>query len=320
MQQHQMQGRPPPHYFGGMPPMYHQAYGQGQVYVPGYPPQAAWGRDAAYPGMGYAAGANGAMPPTGPGGIMPAGEACQPHWLICTQAQMMAQGYFHPAYGHPGMGPPPGAQPPIPPLGAQPEGEPKAEGDEGAPAAFDGAGPPTPAAAPAESLTTAGGEPLAGAAAANDDDGGDIDDLCAGMEESGIAGADDAATAQSDNILRTRTYDLSITYDKYWQTPRMWFFGYDEASAPLTQPQIFEDILSDYAKRTVTFERHPHLDHPHASIHPCKHPNAMKKIIDNVSKHASGPPRVDQAMFIFLKFISNMSPTINATSPDVQAA
>ena len=27
------------------------------------------------------------------------------------------------------------------------------------------------------------------------DAGGDIDDLCAGMEESGIAGADDAATA-----------------------------------------------------------------------------------------------------------------------------
>ncbi|KAH8060852.1 hypothetical protein JL720_13520 [Aureococcus anophagefferens] len=125
----------------------------------------------------------------------------------------------------------------------------------------------------------------------------------------------------SDNILRTRTYDLSITYDKYWQTPRMWLFGYDEASAPLTQPQIFEDILSDYAKRTVTFERHPHLDHPHASIHPCKHPNAMKKIIDNVSKHASGPPRVDQAMFIFLKFISNMIPTINYDfTHDVQAA
>lgn len=208
MQQHQMQGRPPPHYFGGMPPMYHQAYGQGQVYVPGYPPQAAWGRDAAYPGMGYAAGANGAMPPTGPGGIMPAGEgvpaspgaegaaaegAANPDGSPAAapasegeaakagdpaaaqaammqqmqgmppgmmgypspemQAQMMAQGYFHPAYGHPGMGPPPGAQPPIPPLGAQPEGEPKAEGDEGAPAAFDGADAPADeAAAPAESV------------------------------------------------------------------------------------------------------------------------------------------------------------------------
>lgn len=37
-------------------------------------------------------------------------------------------------------------------------------------------------------------------------------------------------TAQEpeDAILPTRTYDLSITYDSYWQTPRMWLFGYDE--------------------------------------------------------------------------------------------
>ena len=32
----------------------------------------------------------------------------------------------------------------------------------------------------------------------------------------------------SSNILRTRTYDMSITYDKYYQTPRVWLFGYDE--------------------------------------------------------------------------------------------
>lgn len=29
-------------------------------------------------------------------------------------------------------------------------------------------------------------------------------------------------------ILQTRTYDLYITYDKYYQTPRLWLFGYDE--------------------------------------------------------------------------------------------
>jgi hypothetical protein len=32
----------------------------------------------------------------------------------------------------------------------------------------------------------------------------------------------------SDNLLRVRTYDCSITYDKYYQTPRMWLLGYDE--------------------------------------------------------------------------------------------
>jgi len=32
------------------------------------------------------------------------------------------------------------------------------------------------------------------------------------------------------NILQTRTYDLHITYDKYYQTPRLWLSGYDEVS------------------------------------------------------------------------------------------
>ena len=31
-----------------------------------------------------------------------------------------------------------------------------------------------------------------------------------------------------DDILKTRTYDLHITYDKYYQTPRLWLTGYDE--------------------------------------------------------------------------------------------
>lgn len=30
------------------------------------------------------------------------------------------------------------------------------------------------------------------------------------------------------NIIKTRTYDLSITYDKYYQTPRIWLSGYNE--------------------------------------------------------------------------------------------
>lgn len=29
-------------------------------------------------------------------------------------------------------------------------------------------------------------------------------------------------------IIQTRTYDLNITYDKYYQTPRLWLYGYDE--------------------------------------------------------------------------------------------
>ena len=29
-------------------------------------------------------------------------------------------------------------------------------------------------------------------------------------------------------VLQTRTYDLNISYDKYYQTPRLWLYGYDE--------------------------------------------------------------------------------------------
>lgn len=28
--------------------------------------------------------------------------------------------------------------------------------------------------------------------------------------------------------MQVRTYDVMITYDKYYQTPRIWLIGYDE--------------------------------------------------------------------------------------------
>lgn len=34
--------------------------------------------------------------------------------------------------------------------------------------------------------------------------------------------------AGNDQVVHTRTYDLHITYDKYYQTPRLWVVGYDE--------------------------------------------------------------------------------------------
>ena len=33
---------------------------------------------------------------------------------------------------------------------------------------------------------------------------------------------------EESEIVKTRTYDLHITYDKYYQTPRLWLTGYDE--------------------------------------------------------------------------------------------
>lgn len=119
----------------------------------------------------------------------------------------------------------------------------------------------------------------------------------------GSGGADVAG------IVYPRRYDVSITYDKYWQTPRIWLFGYDEHNNPLPPASIFDDIISDYAKKTVTIEPHPHLGTPHASIHPCQHAAAMLRIIQALSE-CGRPPVVEQYMFIFLKFMQSVMPTI----------
>lgn len=113
------------------------------------------------------------------------------------------------------------------------------------------------------------------------------------------------------HVTAVRTYDCMITYDKYYQTPRMWLIGYDENGLPLQPAQIFEDVASDYAFKTVTIEPFPHgspgggsMDHllarradhsrsPRsmamhvASIHPCKHASMMHKMIARINDAAS---------------------------------
>ncbi|KAL5652548.1 hypothetical protein ACJX0J_038006, partial [Zea mays] len=102
-----------------------------------------------------------------------------------------------------------------------------------------------------------------------------------------------AEEPEDDNILHTRTYDVSITYDKYYQTPRVWLTGYDESRMPLMPELVFEDISQDHARKTVTIEDHPHLlAGKHASVHPCKHAAVMKKIID-VPMSGGVEPEVD---------------------------
>lgn len=79
-------------------------------------------------------------------------------------------------------------------------------------------------------------------------------------------------STDTDQVIHTRTYDLHITYDKYYQTPRLWVVGYDENRKPLTVEQMYEDVSQDHAKKTVTMESHPHLPGPNmASVHPCKY-------------------------------------------------
>ena len=122
--------------------------------------------------------------------------------------------------------------------------------------------------------------------------------------------ADNKAEAEEDVFIPTRTYDLNITYDNYYRTPRLWLSGYDENNKPLTIEQMYEDISEDHAKKTVTFESHPHIPGtPMASIHPCRHAEVMKKLINLVAE--SGKElEVYSYLMVFLKFVQSVIPTI----------
>lgn len=144
----------------------------------------------------------------------------------------------------------------------------------------------------------------------------DLDAELAEEDPAAMANADEdtsaylVADAPDANILRTRTYDLSITYDKYYQTPRLWLFGYDEQGQPLRPDQVYEDVLSEYVAKTVTVDPHPLTGTPTVSIHPCKHAQVMKKVVADWIEQGI-EPRHDLALFVFLKFISSVVPTIN---------
>ena len=137
-----------------------------------------------------------------------------------------------------------------------------------------------------------------------------------GGESKSAGGGIMSVSEPADTVVQCRRYDISITYDKYYQTPRVWLLGYDERGQPLNQDQIFEDIMQDYANKTVTIEKHPMSDKSsssvHASIHPCKHASTMKKIIDRLNDgNTAGGARVDMYLIIFLKFIQSVVPTMN---------
>uniref|UniRef100_A0A1Y1LY63 Ubiquitin-like-conjugating enzyme ATG3 n=1 Tax=Photinus pyralis TaxID=7054 RepID=A0A1Y1LY63_PHOPY len=158
----------------------------------------------------------------------------------------------------------------------------------------------------------------------SDNDGDDDNEEAADMEEfeeSGMLDNGEATVVQptwekrcdeseDGEIIHTRTYDLHITYDKYYQTPRLWLTGYDENHKPLTVEQVYQDVSKDYAMKTVTMEVHPHLSVPRmASVHPCRHAEVMKSIIETVTE-GGGELGVHMYLIIFLKFMQSVMPTI----------
>ena len=61
----------------------------------------------------------------------------------------------------------------------------------------------------------------------------------------------------------------------------------------------------------MTIDPNPHVGTPHASIHPCRHAAVMKRIVENLTDGGAAPMALEQYLFIFLKFIQSVVPTID---------
>uniref|UniRef100_A0A914LGM4 Ubiquitin-like-conjugating enzyme ATG3 n=1 Tax=Meloidogyne incognita TaxID=6306 RepID=A0A914LGM4_MELIC len=116
--------------------------------------------------------------------------------------------------------------------------------------------------------------------------------------------------SSSNNLLRTRRYDLHITYDKYYQVPRFWLVGYDENGSPLAVDKMKEDFSQEHADKTITLESHPHISGlTLATIHPCRHAPVMKRLIEQFQESGKELLVIDY-LFVFLKFVQAVIPTV----------
>ncbi|CCW66143.1 unnamed protein product [Phytomonas sp. Hart1] len=121
---------------------------------------------------------------------------------------------------------------------------------------------------------------------------------------------------------KRRVYDVYIVYDKYYETPRIYLVGYSgDHMTPLTTNQMKEDVYHSNYGKTVTIDSHPVLGIPCISIHPCRHAETMSRLIKYMKlKHEAQNKNTDKekifqfpvhlALFLFLKLISSVVPTI----------
>ena len=90
----------------------------------------------------------------------------------------------------------------------------------------------------------------------------------------------------------------------------LFLFGYNEQRKALSVDEMYEDFSADHANKTITMETHPHLPGPpQASVHPCRHAQVMKKLIDQIVEGGK-ELGVHMYLIVFLKFVQAIIPTI----------
>lgn len=202
------------------------------------------------------------------------------------------------------------------------------------------------AAAPAGAGAGAGGAEAA-EDSDSDSDYADFDELGAAGMVAGTAGGSAAATAAapaaaggsaasvsaskpgagstSRSTDELRYYDIYITYDNYYRVPRVLLLGVNAVGEPLSATEVMEDVMSDYADKTVTVEAHPHHKDglSYVAVHPCQHANTMLRFVNAAvdraqdmygmsaeMARAQAAAKVHLYLFQFLKFLSGVLPTV----------
>ncbi|SCU91799.1 LAFA_0F05908g1_1 [Lachancea sp. 'fantastica'] len=159
---------------------------------------------------------------------------------------------------------------------------------------------------------------------------------------------DDGVVEDDDIVLPsvpsdTRYYDLYIAYSTTYRVPKLYLVGFNNEGLPLSPQEMFQDIAPDYRSKTATIETLPFLNAhvTSVSIHPCKHANVMRVLMERIREVKSrkrresnntkagvdtakptdddwedlqnevdGGLRVDQYLVVFLKFIASVTPGI----------
>lgn len=138
---------------------------------------------------------------------------------------------------------------------------------------------------------------------------------------------DDEDDAKDEGIQdrRCRLYDVYVVYDQYYRSPRVFLIGYreDNHSLPLTKEEMMQDVYAANREKTVSVDPHPFLKAACISIHPCRHAETMKRTLDHLKERLEESqeevPEEERitfvfptylALFVFLKFISSVVPTI----------
>ena len=124
-----------------------------------------------------------------------------------------------------------------------------------------------------------------------------------------IVDDDDVKKEDEAGVIKTREYEVTVTYDFYYCVPRMWLMGYNEKGIPLTDEEMKEDVMPEYRNKTCTIEPQTHTGIRNISVHPCRHSLLLKKMIKDF-QNSGKKLEVYQSILLFLKFLQSVVPTV----------